>query len=314
MTSVSKRVAAGSSAAVLAGGLFIGTPLAAAAPGDAACIDAGIQYEAALAAAGITEDTIARLEAASEAVAAAEDTYLELFQAADASAGAAVDAAMAELEAAVDEVEATDAAKDAADASGDPAARRAARNAHDAAEERERLARLALDEANAAYDAAISAPEILAAQEAMDLAVAAFEQELAGVSLDEATAMEIMGLFEAFLAACNPDSVGVDPVDTPVPTPPSVTTPVDTAGGTPQSTTPAGTTPVSANPVGGAPAGGTTAVPVAGVNRGLNVQTAAAAEPAGHPGLALLAGLLAAGIVVPAAVARRMRRLERARR
>ena len=123
-----------------------------------------------------------------------------------------------------------------------------------------------------------------------------------------------MGLFEAFLAACNPDTVGVDPVDTPVVTSPSVTTPIDTSGETLQSTTPGGTSPVNANPVGAAPVGGTTAVPVAGVNRGLNVQTAAAAEPADHPGQALLAGLLAAGIVVPAAVALRMRRLERSRR
>ena len=39
----------------------------------------------------------------------------------------------------------------------------------------------------------------------------------------------------------------------------------------------------------------------------------AKAEPGVHPGLALLAGLLAAGIAVPAAVAMRMRRLERSR-
>jgi hypothetical protein len=314
MTSVSKWVAAGSSAAVLAGGLFIGTPLAAAAPGDPACVQAGVQYEAALAAAGITEDTIARLEAASEAVAAAEETYMELFQAAEASAAAAVDAAVAELEAARAEVEATDRAKDAADASGDAAARRAAGEAHDAAEIREADALLALEEANAAFDTATDTEEIRAAQEALDSAVAAFEQELAGVSLDDATAMEIMRLFEAFLAACNPDPVGEEPVNTPVVTPPSVTTPVDTSGGTPRSTTPAGTSPVSTTPVGAAPVGGTTAVPVAGVNRGLNVQTAAAAEPADHPGLALLAGLLAAGIAVPAVVALRMRRLQRARR
>lgn len=291
MTSVSKWVAAGSSAAVLAGGLFIGTPLAAAAPGDPACVQAGVQYEAALAAAGITEDTIARLEAASEAVAAAEETHASLVAAAEAGPKAALDAATAELQAAIDEVEATDAAKGAA---------------HDAAEERERLARLALQEANQAYEAAKE--EIRAAQEALDSAVAAFELELAGVSLDEATAMEITRLFEAFLRACNPDPVDEEPVNTPV------VTPVDTSGGTPQSTTPAGTNPVSATPVGAAPGGGTTAVPVAGVNRGLNVQTAAAAEPADHPGTALLAGLLAAGIAVPAAVALRMRRLQRARR
>ncbi len=51
-----------------------------------------------------------------------------------------------------------------------------------------------------------------------------------------------------------------------------------------------------------------------GTNKGFNVQTAAEVEPATHPGLALLAGLLAAGIVVPSAVAVRMRRLERTRK
>jgi hypothetical protein len=116
------------------------------------------------------------------------------------------------------------------------------------------------------------------------------------VSLDEASAADLAGLFEAFLAACNPDSTGVDPV-----TPP-VTGPV---------TAPESTTPAVANAVNAAPAGGGTVA--AATNKGLNVQTAAEAEPGVHAGLALLAGLLAAGIAVPAAVAVRMRRLERSR-
>ena len=58
MTAVSKWVAAGSSAAVFAGGLFLGAPAAVAAPGDAVCLQAFIQFEAALSAAGITEATL----------------------------------------------------------------------------------------------------------------------------------------------------------------------------------------------------------------------------------------------------------------
>ena len=65
MTSVSKWVAAGSSAAVFAGGLLIAAPMASAAPGDAACLEASVQFEAALGAAGITETSVADIEAAS---------------------------------------------------------------------------------------------------------------------------------------------------------------------------------------------------------------------------------------------------------
>lgn len=59
----------------------------------------------------------------------------------------------------------------------------------------------------------------------------------------------------------------------------------------------------------GSTRGAVNATPVVATNKGLNVQTAAHAEPGVHPGLALLAGLLAAGIAVPATVALRMRRL-----
>ena len=103
--------------------------------------------------------------------------------------------------------------------------------------------------------------------------------------------------FEAFLAACNPDAGGVDPAVTPPVTVPAA---------------PGSTTPAVANAVSVTPAGGGT--PAVATNKGLNVQTSAQAEPGVHPGLALLAGLLAAGIAVPAAVAMRMRRLERTRK
>ena len=117
---------------------------------------------------------------------------------------------------------------------------------------------------------------------------------LSAVSLDETSAANLMGLFEAFLAACNPDAIGVDPV------------------GTPPVTAPGNTVPTATNPVSSTPVGGGTAT--VATNKGLNVQTAAEVEPATHPGLALLAGLLAAGIAVPSVVAMRMRRLERTRK
>ncbi|GAA1267623.1 hypothetical protein [Arthrobacter pascens] len=304
MTSVSKWVAAGSSAAVFAGGLLIAAPMATAAPGDAACLQASVQFEAALGAAGITETSVADIEAASEAAAAAEATYVALVSAAGAGPRAALEDAMADLETARAAAVAADAAKDQAEASGDAAAIEAAKDAHDAAEAAEEAAELAVRDLEEAYTAAISTPDILEAQGALDLAVEAVEDALAAVSLDEASAENLLGLFQAFLAACNPDAIGVDPVGTPVVTPP-VAAPVNASEST---------TPEVANPVGAPPAGaGTAKTAAVATNRGLNIQTAAAAEPGVHPGLALLAGLLAAGIAVPAAVALRMRRLERSR-
>lgn len=304
MTSVSKWVAAGSSAAVFAGGLLIAAPMAAAAPGDAACLEASVQFEAALGAAGITETSVADIEAASEAAAAAEATYVALVSAAGAGPRAALEDAMADLATARAAAVAADAAKDQAEASGNAAAIEAAKDAHDAAEAAEEAAEVAVRDLEEAYTAAISTPEILEAQGALDLAVEAVQDALAAVSLDEASAENLMGLFQAFLAACNPDAIGVDPVGTPVVTPP-VAAPVNASEST---------TPAVANPVGAPPAGtGTAKTAAVATNRGLNIQTAAVAEPGVHPGLALLAGLLAAGIAVPAAVALRMRRLERSR-
>lgn len=304
MTSVSKWVAAGSSAAVFAGGLLIAAPMASAAPGDAACLQASVQFEAALGAAGITETSVADIEAASEAAAAAEATYVALVSAAGAGPRATLEDATADLATARAAAVAADAAKDQAEASGNAAAIKAAKDAHDAAEAAEEAAEVAVRDLEEAYTAAISTPEILEAQGALDLAVEAVQDALAAVSLDEASAENLMGLFQAFLAACNPDAIGVDPVGTPV-----VTPPVDAPVNASESTTPA-----VANPVGAPPAGtGTAKTAAVATNRGLNIQTAAVAEPGVHPGLALLAGLLAAGIAVPAAVALRMRRLERSR-
>ncbi|MFD5278487.1 hypothetical protein ACFWIX_13120 [Pseudarthrobacter sp. NPDC058362] len=271
MTAVSKWVAAGASAAVVAGGLFLGAPAASAAPGDAACLQASTQFEAALSAAGITEETVTRLEAAAEAAAVAEAKYFELVEAAGADLDAQLGAAEAELEAATTAVADAEAALAAAQEAGDADAIAEAEAARDAAVLAENEAGQKVDDLNAAYEAAISTPEILAAEDAYEAALAEFETALGAVSLDEETAANLLALFKAFLAACNPDAIGAD-----------------------------------------TPAAAPAAAPV--VNKGLNVQTAVETEPATHPGLALLAGLLAAGIAVPAGVALRMRRLESARK
>ncbi|MFF2316406.1 hypothetical protein ACFVTE_09070 [Arthrobacter sp. NPDC058097] len=302
---VSKWVAAGSSAAVVAGGLFLGAPTAAAAPGDAACVQASTQFEAALAAAGITETTVGDLESKAAVAADAEALYNSLVEAAGAVPAAELATAQAALDDAVAATAAAEEAEEAAEDSGDPAAITAAQEATAAAEQAEDAARQAVDDLTAAYQAAIDTPQIRAALEAADAAAADFDAALAAVSLDEATANGLAGLFEAFVAACDPDSTGVDPVTPPVTGP--GTPPVTGPG-----TVPGSTTPAVAGAADVTPAGGGTAL--AATNRGLNVQTAAKAEPAVHPGLALLSGLLAAGIAVPAAVAMRMRRLERSRR
>ncbi|MDQ1059829.1 hypothetical protein QFZ23_003730 [Arthrobacter globiformis] len=301
---VSKWVAAGSSAAVFAGGLFIGAPTAAAAPGDAACLQAFTQFEGALSAAGITEATVADVESKAAVTADAEAVYLAMVEAAGAVPAAELATAQAALDDAIAATAAAEEAEEEAEDSGDPAAISAAEDATEAAEEAEDAARQAVTDLTAAYEAAINTPEIVEARDAFNAAAAEFETLLAAVSLDEATATNLMGLFEAYVTACNPGAVGVDPVATP---------PVTAPGGITTSpvTAPESTTPAVANAVNVAPAKAGTAAAV--TNKGLNVQTAAEAEPGVHPGLALLAGLLAAGIAVPAAVAVRMRRLERSR-
>lgn len=272
MTAVSKWVAAGSSAAVLAGGLFLGAPAASAAPGDAACLQASTQFEAALAAAGLTEATVAKLEAAAEAAAVAEARYFDLIDAADVVSAGELELAQTAHALAEDAAASAEAALVAAQESGDADAIAAAEAARDAAVLTATEAGQKLAEMTAAFEAAMSTPEMVAAREAYEAAAADFEAALGMLSLDEESAANLMALFDAFLAACNPDAIGAD-----------------------------------------VPAAVPAALPVK-TNKGLNVQTAVSAEPATHPGLALLAGLLAAGIAVPAGVALRMRRLESARK
>ncbi|MFP3462026.1 hypothetical protein R5O87_14360 [Arthrobacter globiformis] len=301
---VSKWVAAGSSAAVVAGGLFLAAPTAAAAPGDPACVQASTQFEAALSAAGITEATVADLESKAAVAADTDASYRALVEAAGAVPAAELATAQAALDDAIAATAAAEEAEEVAEDSGDPAAITAAQEATEAAEAAEEAAQKAVTDLTAVYDAATNTPEIVAALDAADAAAADFDAALAAVSLDEATANGLAGLFEAFLAACDPDSTGVGPVTPPVIAP--GTPPVTGPGTVPGSTTPAVAGAADVTLAGGGTALATT-------NRGLNVQTAAEAKPEVHPGLALLAGLLAAGIAVPTAVAMRMRRLERSR-
>lgn len=94
---------------------------------------------------------------------------------------------------------------------------------------------------------------------------------------------------EAAEAAEDPEAIAPGPVaTTPAPAPATPSAPV---------------APVVAAPEQEAPAG---------MNPGLNMQTAATAEHE-HPGAALVAGLLGAGIAAPAAVAVRRHRLQRHR-
>lgn len=284
MTAVSTWIAAGTSATVIAAGLLLGAPAAAAAPGDAACLQASTQFEAALAAAGITEATVARLESAAETAAAAEAAYNALIEAAAAGPAAELEDAEAALEEAIAATAAAQAALQEAQDAGDPAALAEAEAAQESATAAEAAAQQAVDNLTAAYEAAIDTQEIREAWDAFDAAVAEFEAMLGTVSLDETSGANLMGLFESFLAACNPDAIGVDPA------------------ASPEVTTPIGVAPAPAGPASVAK------------NKGLNVQTAAEVDPVTHPGLALLAGLLAAGIAVPSAVAMRMRRLERTKK
>jgi hypothetical protein len=128
-----------------------------------------------------------------------------------------------------------------------------------------------------AYETVIDTPEINAAGQAFEAAQAAFEAALAVVALDEAGAAVLLDYFQEFLAACEGQTgaapIVIPPAPLPAPAPVAV-----------------GAAPVQANV-------------------GLNIQTAAAPVPEKQPSIALLAGMLAAGVAVPTAVALRMRRL-----
>lgn len=274
-----KWAAAGSAAAVLAGGLFLGTPAASAAPGDPGCLTAAGAFNSALAGAGITAGSVTRLEAAAAAIAQAEGAYSALVEVAAAVTGPALEAGYLEFDAAALALDDAQVKLAAAVKAGDQLAIDAATKALATAQDRFDQAASAVPGLEAAFDASIDTPEIAAAELVLDQAFAEFEMALAGIEIDEATMTNLLALFKGFLAACE-GQTAVPPVVVPQP----VLAP-------------------AAPPV-AAPAPGKT-------NVGLNIQTAAVSTSEDNAGTALLVGLLAAGIAVPAGAALRIRSLKR---
>ncbi|MFC3298178.1 hypothetical protein FJV46_09490 [Arthrobacter agilis] len=299
-----KWVAAGSTATLLAGGLFLGAPMASAAPGDAACLQASTQFNAALGAAGVDVAFVNNFEAATAAVVTAAETYAAAVAAAESSdaavtAQAAVVKAEADYEAATALVATAQANYDAvfeasADPSIDPGVVAAQNDLTLALAAQATASNIGLA-ATAALEAALNTPAVMEAEAALETAGANADALLAQLSGNEALAAELLGLFKAFLAACDASAIGVDPV-TPV-----VVVPV----------APAPAAPVA--PVTPGAGTGNGVVAPTGTNKGLNVQTAVVSED-NSPAVALLAALLAVGVAVPVATAARMRRLERAQR
>ncbi|WP_104167126.1 hypothetical protein [Arthrobacter sp. SX1312] len=279
MISTNTWVAAGSTATLLAGGLFFGAPMAAAAPGDAACLQASAQFNAALGLAGVDLRFVTQFELATAAVVDAAANLEAVTQAALTSQ-VAVDAEAALIRAEEDYEAAVLLAQGDLE---DPAV-----------VEAQSLVELAA----AAYDEVTYTDEVQAAEEAFVDADGAASDLLAQLDMEVDQANEILALFEAFLAACDAEAIGVDPAG------PGIT--------------PVGPAPVAvpAAPVAvpAPPAAPSAVVPApTGTNKGLNVQTAVATED-NSAAVALIAALLAVGVAVPAATAARMRRLERAQR
>ncbi|WP_298585705.1 hypothetical protein [uncultured Kocuria sp.] len=275
MTAGKTWAATGAAAAMLAGGLVVGTPAALAAPGDPACLQATAQLDTALTGAGLTPDTLAALGSSAEAVAAAEAQYAALV-------GDVGGPSLQELEAA-------GAALMAARESGDPEA---------VAQAEARLVELDQELA-----AALGTLDPAVAEQALADAAVAFEALLAQLAVDEATVEQFLVLLEQAVVACESPAPVVPapaaPPALPAPPAPVEAAPVEVA---PPPVAPVVEAPVVAAPVETAPAA---------VNPGLNLQTAAA-EPEQRPGTGLLAGLLAAGIAASAAGALLLRRRSRA--
>ncbi|OUM43657.1 hypothetical protein CI784_05655 [Arthrobacter agilis] len=284
--------------------MFLGAPMASAAPGDAACLQASTQFNAALGAAGVDVAFVNNFEAATAAVVTAAETYAAAVAAAESSdaavtAQAAVVKAEADYEAATALVATAQANYDAvfeasADPSIDPGVVAAQNDLTLALAAQATASNIGLA-ATAALEAALNTPAVMEAEAALETAGANADALLAQLSGNEALAAELLGLFKAFLAACDASAIGVDPV-TPV-----VVVPV----------APAPAAPVA--PVTPGAGTGNGVVAPTGTNKGLNVQTAVVSED-NSPAVALLAALLAVGVAVPVATAARMRRLERAQR
>ncbi|MGV0109579.1 hypothetical protein [Arthrobacter sp. CP30] len=301
-----KWVAAGSTATLLAGGLFLGAPMAAAAPGDAACLQASTQFNAALGLAGVDVTFVNQFEAATAAVVEAAAAYEAVAEAALTSAAAVaaeaqivttdgvLNAAGTATATAVTARATAEAEFLTATPEGDPDqdpdvidAQQALLDAQDA----ESRAAQAYEAALAAYEAAVGTPDVFEAEEALVVAGEQADALLEQLSGNEALAAELLDLFKAFLAACDASAIGVDPV---VPVVVAPVTPAPVVPGTGAAPAPVAKAPVASN-------------------KGLNVQTAVTTED-NNPAVALIAALLAVGVAVPVATAARMRRLERAER
>lgn len=174
---------AGATAAVVAGGLLVGTPAASAAPGDAACLQAAAQVEAAVAGTGITAESLAQLELSAESVAAAEAQYATLV-------GGAGGPSLVELEQAAQQL-------GLAEESGDPAAIAAAQ------------ARLA--ELEAQLTTALESLDPATVEQAVTDSTVIFADLLGQLGLTEATAGQLLGLLEQTAAACGATVAPVAP-------------------------------------------------------------------------------------------------------
>ncbi|WP_434995793.1 hypothetical protein [Arthrobacter sp. Ld5] len=305
MISTKKWVAAGSTATLLAGGLFLGAPMASAAPGDAACLQASTQFNAALGLAGVDVSFVNQFELATAAVVEAA-ANLEAVTVAALSSPAALEAEGALLDAEVD-YDAAVTLAGTAQVNYDAAVAAAEGNLEDeevvAAQNELTLALAAqaealnlVEAAAVTYDEVTYTAEVQAAEDLFAEADAAAQELLMQLSGNEALAEELLGLFKAFLAACDANAIGVDPA-------PVAPAPVVPAG--------QGVTPVA--PVVAPVAPGAVVTAPTGTNKGLNVQTAVVAED-NSAAVTLIAALLALGVAVPAVTAARMRRLERAQR
>ncbi|MFI7579797.1 hypothetical protein [Kocuria kalidii] len=202
---------AGATAAVLAGGLLVGVPAASAAPGDAACLEAAAQFDAALAGTGITPESLAQLEVSAEALAAAQTQYATLI----AGAGGP---SPQELEQAAQQLA-------LAQQSGDPAALAAAQ------------ARLA--ELEAQLTTALEGLDPAVVEQALADSTVIFQNLLGQLGLTEATAGQLLGLLEQAAAACG---------TTPAPVAPVAPAPVAPAPVVEASAPPVETAPVAVNP------------------------------------------------------------------
>ncbi|KUG52937.1 hypothetical protein AVL61_11985 [Kocuria rosea subsp. polaris] len=278
MVAVTKWVTAGASAAVLGGGLMLGGPAAVAATDDPACVQTSGHFTEVLGAYGITVASVVEL---AETSAAAADAHTRSEALREAAAGE-LWAQLGIVDRADDEARpallAAEEALRVAQASGNAAAISAAEDQLTAAR-----AALAPIEAQAAelMDAlgvALSAPEVVASQHALDAAYHELETLRSGLGLDEASAHQLVGLADQVRDLCGDLADGPPVVD-------------------------AGEPVAAPEPVATPPASG----PVA-VNPGLNMDTAVSAEADGTSG-PVTAGLLAvlAIALIGGAVARRSR-------